>query len=133
MGNRAVITEYKSDSSECIYLHWNGGRASVEGFLLAAGILDLCTDQGQIDWDRFAQVIAKRFFECEVGMTVYRMKYREADKDNGDNGVYVIDKSFRIVERSYMRGDEEVDREKTMEIVRKILGVESPRNEVSHV
>jgi len=36
MGNRAVITTAPySTSNVGIYVHWNGGRASVEGFLKA--------------------------------------------------------------------------------------------------
>ena len=31
MGNRAIITTKDCDLS--LYLHWNGGRDSVEGFL----------------------------------------------------------------------------------------------------
>ena len=33
MGNRAVITTRKDLKDIGIYLHWNGGRDSVEGFL----------------------------------------------------------------------------------------------------
>jgi len=37
MGNRAVVCfdEYNDDAIG-IYLHWNGGRDSVEAFLMAA-------------------------------------------------------------------------------------------------
>ena len=38
MGNRAVISFSTSPAAPSIYLHWNGGRASVEGFL--AGCLE---------------------------------------------------------------------------------------------
>jgi hypothetical protein len=31
MGNRAIITN--KDKKICIYLHWNGGRDSIEAFL----------------------------------------------------------------------------------------------------
>lgn len=33
MGNRAVITTRKDLKDIGVYLHWNGGRDSVEGFL----------------------------------------------------------------------------------------------------
>ena len=38
MGNRAIITtkEGYQNNGAGIYLHWNGGRDSVEGFLLYA-------------------------------------------------------------------------------------------------
>ena len=35
MGNRAVITTRKDLKDIGVYLHWNGGRDSVEGFLAA--------------------------------------------------------------------------------------------------
>jgi len=41
MGNRAVITFATYTNAPAIYLHWNGGRASVEGFLSAARQLGL--------------------------------------------------------------------------------------------
>ena len=33
MGNRAVITTRKDLKDIGVYLHWNGGRDSVEGFI----------------------------------------------------------------------------------------------------
>jgi len=42
MGNRAVVVfdEFKPESeAAAIYLHWNGGRDSIEGYLKATRIL----------------------------------------------------------------------------------------------
>jgi len=116
MGNRAVITFDTTDTAPCIYLHWNGGRASVEGFLDAAKRLNMATDDHVQFMDDFAALLAKHFFECEVGMTVYRELYGEADTDNWDNGTFVIDGKLAIVRRLFTRGGEEVNAEKTKHI-----------------
>lgn len=121
MGNRAVITASTDKNAPCIYLHWNGGRASVEAFLAAAKDLGLSGTSVET-FDRFAQILAKHFFDCEVGMTVYRQRYGESDKDNYDNGTYLIDGDFKIVDRLFMKRPdgsvlfEEVDPDKTYSI-----------------
>lgn len=115
MGNRAVITQSTDDNAPCIYLHWNGGRASVEGFLSAARDLGLA-GSGQRHIDALADLITRRFFKVSpMAVHVYREPYGRTDRDNGDNGVYVIDENFEIVERRYLRDSfcEEVDAEKT--------------------
>jgi len=124
MGNRAVITFTNHATSPCIYLHWNGGRASVEGFLKAAQQLELLPSKFNHEsefLDKFAELIAERFFDCKVGMTVYREKYGTADTDNWDNGVYVIDQKLAIIGRLYFRGSEEIDQNKTDEICKSIV------------
>jgi len=124
MGNRAVITFTNHDTSPCIYLHWNGGRASVEGFLKAAQQLEVLPSKFNHEsefLDKFAELIAERFFDCKVGMTVYREKYGRADTDNYDNGVYVIDQKLAIIGRLYFRGSEEIDQNKTDEICKSIV------------
>lgn len=120
MGNRAVITASKAKNAPCIYLHWNGGRASVEGFLAAARHLSIsgCSKE---TFDVLADTIAKNFFGCDVGFTVYRETYGQADKDNWDNGVYIIDRNLNIVGREFKRGREEVDPEKTQGIFEQIV------------
>ena len=96
MGNRAVITTEKQDLG--VYLHWNGGRDSVEGFL------KYCKDQGfrapekdSYGWARLVQVIANFF---GGGLSVGIDRYGSLDCDNGDNGVYVI-RDWEIVGRKY--------------------------------
>lgn len=127
MGNRAVITFAQTTSAPCIYLHWNGGRASVEGFLRAARHLALNAPmlaeprghnfaaQAQV-LDAVASLLAEHFFGTEVGRTVYRETYGSTDTDNGDNGVYVIDVNLDIVRREFMRHDEELGADKTLAI-----------------
>jgi hypothetical protein len=124
MGNRAVITFTNHATSPCIYLHWNGGRASVEGFLKAAQQLELLPSKFNHEsefLDKFAEMIAERFFDCKVGMAVYREKYGTADTDNWDNGVYVIDQKLAIIGRLYFRNSEEIDQNKTDEICKSIV------------
>jgi hypothetical protein len=106
MGNRAVITASTAPNAPCIYLHWNGGRDSVEGFLQAAKNLSIKGTEPE-SFDRLANLLARHFFNCEVGHTVYRQEYKNADADNWDNGVYVIDENFNIVKRIYMRRGEQ--------------------------
>lgn len=104
MGNRAVITASKAlsvkDSNDLgVYVHWNGGRDSVEGFL------EYCKLQGfrspETDcygYARLVQVIAN-FFGAG-GLSVGIDKCCNLDCENWDNGVYVI-QNWEIVDRKY--------------------------------
>lgn len=125
MGNRAVITFSENKASPCIYLHWNGGRASVEAFIKAAKHLGLqsCyrnTTEHQV-MDLLAEMIATHFFGSKIGMNVYRERYGSADTDNWDNGVYVLDSNLNIRKRLFKRSGEEVDSEKTFAIFENIV------------
>lgn len=120
MGNRGVITPSMQPSAPSIYLHWNGGRASVEAFLEAARRLGLrrLAEDPTADMDRLAELIARHYFGGAVGFTVYRQKLENADTSNMDNGTFVIDRGLRVIHR-YGAGwqREEVNAEKTREIV----------------
>lgn len=118
MGNRAVITFMQNASAPCIYLHWNGGRASVEAFLRAARDLGMRRIDSQNQhkiMDAMAEMIGRNFFGNDVGLSVYRQSYCNADKDNGDNGLYVLGFDMQICGRQFGRG-EEVDPEKSLAI-----------------
>ena len=102
MGNRAVITTRSKDIG--VYLHWNGGRDSVEAFL------KYCKLKGyrppELDcygWARLCQVIGN-FFGGELSIGID--KYDKLDKDNGDNGVYIIE-NWNIVERLFISWPEQ--------------------------
>lgn len=102
MGNRAVIATEKKDIG--IYLHWNGGRDSVEAFLKAA------EDRGYISpeidcygWARLCQLIGN-YFGGNLNIGIDR--YENLDCDNGDNGVYII-KNWKIVGREFFSGTEQ--------------------------
>ena len=129
MGNRAVIAFTNSaPDSKCIYLHWNGGLASVEGFLGAARELrinHLDRRWGRVDEERAMQqlgtLIGRAFFGNDPGFTVYVEEYRSADKNNGDNGLYLIDEQFHIVGRQFAPRYEEFDLPKTLGIHEQIV------------
>lgn len=111
MGNRAVVTFSPKQS---VYVHWNGGRASIEGFLAAVRELKLPCSTPAEAADSFARV-AKSFLG---GSTVELGPASRLDTDNGDNGQYVVSLDLEITRRRYRRGEEEVDAEKTAEICR---------------
>ena len=102
MGNRAVITT--EDKHLGIYLHWNGGRDSVEGFLgycKLKGYRSPETDN--YGWARLAQVCSNFFGDgLSVGIDVVS----HLDCKNGDNGVYII-KDWQIVGRLFFEGEEQ--------------------------
>ncbi len=98
MGNRAVITtrENFENNGVGIYLHWNGGRDSVEAFLKYAQLRKL--RPGSYGWARLCQIIANYFGgNLSIGID----KVRNLDCDNWDNGVYLIDDEFNIVGRRF--------------------------------
>lgn len=106
MGNRAVITtkeNWKHDGVG-IYLHWNGGRDSVEGFLKYCELKGYRSPSNDCyGWARLAQVIGNFLGGAlSVGIdTIWHL-----DRDNGDNGVYIID-GWKIADRYYFDGHEQ--------------------------
>ena len=104
MGNRAVITTEAKQVG--VYLHWNGGRDSVEGFLAyckAKGHRP--PDQDCYGFARLCQVIGN-FFGGTTSLGIDR--YENLDTDNGDNGVYII-KGWEIVGREHYNGKEQTN------------------------
>lgn len=102
MGNRAVITT--KDKKIGVYLHWNGGRDSVEAFL------KYCEFKGYrppetdcYGWARLCQVIGN-FFGGSTSIGID--EYNRLDTDNWDNGVYVIE-NWKIVDRLFLHGEEQ--------------------------
>jgi len=124
MGNRAVITFATHTNAPAIYLHWNGGRASVEGFLSAArqlGLRHARTPQAQTDaLDQLAEMLARYYFRCNVGMTVYRLHYAGSDRDNGDNGTYVLGQDLTIIKRLFKPRADEINHAKTAAIIEQL-------------
>lgn len=107
MGNRAVITD--TNKKVGIYLHWDGGRNSVEAFLKYAqlqGVRNPIYDC--YGWARLCQIIANFFTESPQDMLSIGIDlYDRLDTDNGDNGTYVIDEKWNIVDRLYFDGAEQ--------------------------
>ena len=100
MGNRAVIQMQGVDAG--IYLHWNGGIDTVEPLLSVAKEYGLRGDDYGIA--RLAQMMGN-FFGGILSLGVENVD--KLDTNNGDNGTYVIDKEFNIVERLHMRAEEQ--------------------------
>jgi len=96
MGNRAVITTRHKKLG--IYLHWNGGRDSVEAFLKYCELKEYrCPSKDHYGWARLCQVIGNFFGgSCSIGINTYS----NLDIDNGDNGVYIIE-DWKIVGREF--------------------------------
>ena len=100
MGNRAVIK-----LEECpkvgIYLHWNGGRDSVEAFLQTAKDYGIrCDDYGVA---RLAQIIGNAIGgTLSVGVNAIE----NLDCANWDNGLYIV-KDWEIVGREHFEDREE--------------------------
>lgn len=103
MGNRAVIT---TESREIgVYLHWNGGRDSVEGFLAFCKQMKFRPpEQDCYGWARLCQVIAN--FIGPDGLSIGIDRYEHLDTDNGNNGVYII-RDWEIIGREFFTGDEQ--------------------------
>lgn len=102
MGNRAVIVTKNKDIG--VYLHWNGGRDSVEAFLAYCKIRGFrCPEDDCYGWARLCQVIGN-FFGGELSVGID--KYDSLDTDNWDNGTYIIEK-WEIVDREFKHGPEQ--------------------------
>ena len=98
MGNRAVITD--TSRTLGIYLHWNGGRDSVEAFVTYCRLKHYRSPATDAPYAlaRLAQVIANFFGGT---LSVGLLPYDVADEDMVsalDNGVYVIGADWQIVE-----------------------------------
>ena len=109
MGNRAVITASKSryvagSNDIGVYLHWNGGRDSVEAFLKYCELADLrAPSSDNYGYAGLVRVISNYFAD---GLSIGVDKCVSLDCDNWDNGVYIIE-GWQIVGRQYFRGVEQ--------------------------
>lgn len=102
MGNRAVITT--KDKKIGVYLHWNGGRDSVEAFLKYCELKGYRAPETDCyGWARLCQVIGN-FFGGDLSIGIDQ--YNRLDTDNGDNGVYVIE-DWKIVDRLFISWPEQ--------------------------
>ena len=108
MGNRAVITTEESfakGSGLGVYVHWNGGRDSVSGFLEYCRLRSFRRPENDdYGWARLCQVIAN--FMGADGTSVGIDDVSRLDMDNGDNGVYLI-RDWRIVGREFFHSKEQ--------------------------
>lgn len=107
MGNRAVITTKANfeNNGVGVYLHWNGGRDSVEPFLEYCKLRGFrAPETDNYGWARLVQVIAN--FMGGDGLSVGIDTVDRLDCDNYDNGVYIIE-NWEIVGREYFEGIEQ--------------------------
>lgn len=104
MGNRAVITTNQNLKETGLYLHWNGGRDSVEGFCAYCKLKGYRTpDQDCYGWAYLAGVVTNFFadgYSCGIDIA------NKLDCDNWDNGVFII-KDWLIIGRKYHSGGEQ--------------------------
>lgn len=112
MGNRAVLKFIDDKEQPNIYLHWNGGRASVQAFLNVAKEQRLRADSYGVA--RMCQIVGN-FFGGNMSLGCIK----EAT-NNGDNGIYLI-KNFEIVGREKFDGEEEIDEQQTKLMTEYIL------------
>ena len=116
MGNRAVIVT-KNQTTEIngkkiinpdaigVYVHHNGGRDSIEGFLAYCDLKQYRPPSEDLSYGfaRLIQIIANYFTS---GLSVGVDLAARLDCDNWDNGVYIID-GWEIVDRMYFNGEEQ--------------------------
>lgn len=102
MGNRGVITTREQKIG--VYLHWNGGRDSVNAFLTYCKLKGYPSPEKDCyGWARLCQVIGNYFGGTgSVGIDVLE----NIDCDNGDNGLYIIE-NWGIVGREYFKKQEQ--------------------------
>tara|TARA_B100000676_G_C18049785_1_gene830349 strand:+ start:47 stop:463 length:417 start_codon:yes stop_codon:yes gene_type:complete len=94
MGNRCLIafkekeSKKKKEEVPCIYLHWNGGRDSVEAFLDATKRLGVRTNDQSYGMARMTQIISNYLGgTLSIGIS----NVGDWDLDFLDNGVYWVD------------------------------------------
>ena len=99
MGNRAVITIKEKDVPQedwnSLYLHWNGGRDSVEPFLHVAKLYEIrCQEDSSYAIARLSQLIGNTLGgTLSLGVGAYKCL-----DTTSDNGVYVVE-DWEIVDR----------------------------------
>ena len=106
MGNRAVITTRENFNNDGVgvYLHWNGGKDSVEAFLTYCKMKGYRTPtEDNYGRARPCQVIG-HFFGGELSIGIDKCSH--LDCNNYDNGTYIID-GWEIVDRKYFEYEEQ--------------------------
>lgn len=104
MGNRAVIATKNKDLA--VYLHWNGGRDSVNAFLTYCKMREFrCPEKDCYGWARLCQIIANFFGgELSIGIDTFE----NLDSDFNDNGTYIIE-NWEIVDRLHFPYEEQME------------------------
>lgn len=120
MGNRCLIATEKKDLG--VYLHWNGGRDSVEAFLKYCELQGYRTPESDsYGWARLCQVIGNFFGgSTSIGIS----KYYDMDEDNG---IYII-RDWKIVDRKNLYEGFVEQREYDLERMLKSIDEKQPRH-----
>lgn len=107
MGNRAVIAFRNDPNAVGIYLHWNGGRDSVQAFLDYAKEVGVRKGDESYAIARLCQIAGNALGgTLSLGLGILS----ELDCANGDNGVYIVDPdTLDIKERLFFSGPEQVE------------------------
>ena len=104
MGNRAVIACGTNDNDVGVYLHWNGGRKSIDGFLAYCKAMRYRSpDRDCYGWACLVQTI-RTWFGGD-GLSCGIDTYDKLDTDNFDNGVYIIN-GWKVVDRKFNRRED---------------------------
>lgn len=101
MGNSAYIVQ--SGKHTGVYLHWNGGRDSVEAFLKYCELKGYRGFEDGYGLARFCQVVGN-FFGGGLSLGIETDVY-PTDENGCDNGIYSV-KGWKIVNR-YHHGPEQ--------------------------
>lgn len=92
MGNRAIIKAEGNDN-KAVYLHWNGGRDSVEAFLKYCELRGFRGFDDPYGMARFCQVVGNFFGPDGLSLGIM-----DCAESHGDNGVYIV-RGWEIVGR----------------------------------
>lgn len=98
MGNRCIITT--KDKTVGVYLHWNGGRDSVEAFLMYCKLQKFRSpEQDNYGWARLCQIIGNYFGTGGLSIGIDTLD-NLPDAEYCDNGIYII-QNWEIIDRVY--------------------------------
>jgi hypothetical protein len=106
MGNRATITTAPFNrKNACIYVHWNGGLASITALCNAAKELGYRAPGGDSSYAlaRLTGLICT-FFDLDSDTSVGIGTVDELIEAGDDNGCWVIGDDWQIVERRNSNG-----------------------------
>lgn len=100
MGNRAILKPVDRDDIG-VYLHWNGGRDSIEAFLKYCEIKNFSGFDDEFGMASFVKIVSN-FFRTSDNVGIITCPFNW----DTDNGIYVI-KGFQIVDRIEYTGEEQ--------------------------
>lgn len=106
MGNRATITAAPfNKKNACIYLHWNGGRESIEAFCAAAKELGY-RSPGIDDTYGMARLTGMicTYFGIADDTSIGLGTVDDLIEAGDDNGCFVLGGDWEIVERRNTKG-----------------------------